>query len=508
MENDNTIFQSPMPAGQSSQPVSGPVVPATSGSQDDQNLPPLFSNQPASQPVEISPLASFYPPPKKNSFSGMKKKLSIFLTVFMIAAFIAILTLVIFISFNKNSTAPEQINLTYWGLFEENKIMQGIISDFEKQNPTITVQYSKQDINQYKDRLTTRIANGTGPDIFRFHNTWYPMLLTVLLPLPSDTISMDEFTNLYYPVMQKDLIKNGAIYGIPLEIDTLSLFINNDLFQSAGLSRPVTWNDFINNARTMTVKDEQGKIMTAGAGIGTYDNIAHATDIMSLLFLQNGVDFNNLQASSDKVQGALIFYTSFATDQNNIWDNTLDPSTLAFSKGNLGMFFGYSSDYFIIKQFNPNLSFQIVPVPQLPNQNVTLASYWVEGVSQKSKHQKEALLFMKFLAKKETALKLYSLESQVRDFGEPFARIDLADNLKTNPNIYTFVVQAPDASSSFFVDSTNDNGLNQQLNTYLGNAINSILNNTYIDQVIKTFIEGVSSVYPQTQNSAAVINKN
>ena len=53
-----------------------------------------------------------------------------------------------------------------------------------------------------------------------------------------------------------------------------------------------------------------------------------------------------------------------------------------------------------LKQDNPNFNFQIVPVPQLPSQNVNMASYWAEGVSVKVKHQKEALLFMQYLAKK------------------------------------------------------------------------------------------------------------
>jgi ABC-type glycerol-3-phosphate transport system substrate-binding protein len=320
------------------------------------------------------------------------------------------------------------------------------------------------------------------------------MISGILLPLPNDTISKEEFSRIFYPVAQKDLIKNGAIYGIPLEVDTLSLFINNQLFQSAGLSRPVTWNDFINNARAMTVKDETGKIKTAGAAIGTYENVTHAPDILSLLFLQNGVDFKNILGSSDRIQGALSFYTSFSTDTNNVWDNTLDPSILAFSKGNLGMFFGYSWDYFTIKQFNPNLSFQVVPVPQLPNQNITLASYWVEGVSAKSKYQKEALLFMKFLAKKETAAKLYADQAKTRAFGEPYARVDLADTLKTNPDVYTFVSQAPDASSSIFVDSTYDDGLNQQVNTYLGNAVNTVISSGSTQNAFDTFSEGITQI--------------
>jgi multiple sugar transport system substrate-binding protein len=373
--------------------------------------------------------------------------------------------------------------------------MQSLISGFERENPNITVAYSQQDIKQYRERVLTRIADGNGPDIFRFHNSWYPMYASVLLPLPTDTITPVDFKKTFYPVVQKDLIKNGAIYGIPLEIDTLALYINSQLFQAAGLQPPTNWNDFISDARAMTVKDANGKIKTAGAAMGTYDNITHAPDILSLLFLQNGVDLSNMQSSPDRAANALDFYTAFATDQNNVWDNTLDPSLLAFSKGNLAMYFGYSWDYFTIKQDNPNLTFQIAPVPQLPNQDVNLASYWVEGVSVKSKHQKEALLFMKYLAQKSTEESLYAEQAKTRTFGEPYARVDLGGTLKTNPVLAPFVDEAPSAFSSPFVDSTYDNGLNQELNTYLGNAVNSVLNGNSPQTALGTLSQGATQVF-------------
>lgn len=473
MNNDGVVFNGSSKEGEAPQAVPKPQQ------QPVQNL-----NQPVSPPsydeVEKKP-------------SRLKKILTIFISFMVIIVFIAIMGYVIFGNSKNSPASSGKVTITYWGLFEDSKTMEQIISDFEKQNPNIHVEYSKQDVNQYRDRLITRINAGTGPDIFRFHNTWYPMLSEVLLPLSSDTISKENFTDIFYPVAQKDLIKNGAIYGIPLEIDTLSLFVNTQLFQSAGLSVPSTWEDFTNDARAMTVKDENGKIKTAGAGIGTYDNVTHAADILSLLFLQNGVDFKNLQATSDKVQGAFTFYTLFATDSNNVWDNTLDPSQLAFSKGNLAMYFGYSWDYFTIKQFNPNLSFQVVPVPQLQGQNVTLASYYAEGVSAKSTHQKEDLLFMKYLAKKETIQKLYADEVKVRSFGEPFARVDLADSLKANRDAYTFVSQAPNAFSSPFVDTSNS-GLNQELNSYLQTAINANLNNNSSQTVLDSFLQGATGV--------------
>jgi multiple sugar transport system substrate-binding protein len=167
---------------------------------------------------------------------------------------------------------------------------------------------------------------------------------------------------------------------------------------------------------------------------------------------------------------------------------------LAFSKGNLAMYFGYSWDYFTIKQDNSNLDFKLVPVPQLPNQNVNLASYWAEGVSVKSAHQKEALLFMKFLAQKSTEESLYAQQAKTRAFGEPYARIDLGATLKTNPVLGTVISESVSAQSSLFVDSTYDNGLNQQLNTYLGNAINSVLNGDSPQTAVGTLTDGVTQV--------------
>jgi multiple sugar transport system substrate-binding protein len=420
------------------------------------------------------------------------KIIKILLGLLVVAILIPVVFYIIFSNFGKNTGG--KITLTYWGLWEDQKTVQPIISDFERENPNIIINYIPQSIKQYRETLQTRINNGTGPDIFRFHNTWYPMLSGVLLPLPNDVITGSDFNQTFYPVVQKDLVRNGAIYGIPLEVDTLSLYINTQLLQSVGLTPPTTWNDFINDARAMTVKDENGKIKTAGAAIGTFDNIDHASDILSMLFLQNGVDFKNLSASSDRFNGTLSFYTSFATDQNNVWDNTLDPSTLAFSKGNLAMYFGYSWDYFNIKKFNPNLNFEVVPVPQLPDRTVNMASYWAEGVSSKSKNQKQAFLFMKFLVKNTTEEKLYAEESKVRAFGEPYARVDLSDTLKSNPNVYTFVSQAKTASSTLFVDKTFDNGLNQQLNTYLGNAVNSVLSNGSTQTAFDVFLKGVSQI--------------
>lgn len=491
--DENTVFQSPTVSSQGTQ--SNPPVNQPSQS------PPPQSGEPSPIPPSQSPPP--LQPPQEGESPVVKSPFSLSAIIKVVVGLIVILFFAFIVFgfilplFQKKSVGKAEI--TYWGLWESSSIMQTAISDFKKQYPNITVNYVKQDIKQYREKLTTRIQNNTGPDVFLFHNTWLPVFSSVLLPIPDNIISKKEFNTSFYPIAQKDLTRNGAIYGIPTEVDTLSLYINAQIFQAAGAEVPDNWDDFIRVARSLTVTDESGKIKTAGAAMGTFDNINHAPDIISLLFAQNGADIKNLASTSKSAADALTFYTTFSAGDQKVWDSTLDQSILAFAKGNLGMYFGYSWDYFIIKALSPDLSSQVHSVPHLPGRNTTIASYWAAGVSSKSKHQKEALLFATFLGKKETQEKLFTEESKTRLFGEPYARVDLLEKLKDNTIVYPFVSQARDATSSFFAGDTYDNALNSQMNKYLGDAIRSInSNNTSSPETaVSTLSQGVSQVLKQ-----------
>lgn len=396
-----------------------------------------------------------------------------------VGAFI-LLIIIIILLIPKGGGQPQQaVTLQWWGLWEDQSTMQTLIDNFHKTHPNITVDYVKNDPSQYLDRLQTRIQDGSGPDIFIYHNTWLPMLIGDLSPLSSDVITPDQFKQAYYPVMQQDLTQNGALYGIPMEADTLALFVNPKLLDAAGVQVPTNWDQFVKAANQLTVKEANGKIKTAGAALGTFNNVTHAPDIISLLFLQQGVQMNNISASAQNEADALQFYTSFATGQNNVWDGTLDNSELAFSKGELAMYFGFSWDVFQLQQMNPNLHFKIYPVPNLYGKKTTVASYWVNGVSAKSPHQKEAMEFMNYLAQKSTAQEFYTDTAKVRAFGEPYARKDLQQSLRENQLVYPFVSQLDDAGSSYFASDTHDGdtGINTEMNSYLQTAVNAILNN-------------------------------
>lgn len=448
----------------------------------------IFANPQIAEPVATSsppfPVQNLIPQNPSSTLpkSSRKQFLKIIIGIFALVIIGFIVFNIILPSLSKK-TKNEKVTLLYWTVSDDSKAMQPIISDFERQHPNISINSVQQDIKQYTERVIARIQNGTGPDVFGFHNTWLPMFLSVLAPLPKDTITKADFEKWFYKVMQYDLVKNGAIYGIPLEIDTLSLYINTQIFKEAKLSSPKNWVDFSNIARELTIKDESGKIATSGAAVGTFDNITHAGDIVSLFLVQNGTDLNDISSTSKAASEALDFYTSFAIN-DKVWDDTFEPSVISFAKGNVAMLFGYSRDFFTIKSINPDLSFEIYPVPQLSPQNMTIASYWAKGVSVKSKHQKEAMLLLKYLAQKETEQKLFAEQSRIRAFGNPYARRDLANLLKEN-TVYPFVSQGDIAVSSFFASDTYDNGLNSA-NNYLGDAINSILSGASPQTAVET----------------------
>lgn len=390
----------------------------------------------------------------------------------------------------------EKTTLTYWGLWEEKATMQPLLDEFHTLQPNITVDYIKQDPKQYLDRVKTRFKNGTGPDIFRYHNSWLPQMNGLLLPLSTDVISKEDFQNVFYPVIQNDVAANGAIYGVPLGIDTLAMYVNTEIFQAASADVPQDWNEFAQVARSLTNKPQDGKIRTSGAAMGTFDNINHAPDIVSLLFLQNGADLTDIAKTAKNASEALDFYISFAKGDGSTWDSTLDTSMMAFAKGNLAMYFGYSWDFFIIRAINPTLAFEMYPMPHVRGgKSMTVASYWVEGAYANTKHPKEALLFMQYLAKKETEQKLFAEASKIRLFGTPFARTDLANSLKDNKYVYPFITQAPTAVSSFFASDTHDNGLNAKANGYLGNAVRAVLGNTSSESAVDTLAKGITQIF-------------
>jgi len=390
-------------------------------------------------------------------------------------------------------------NIVWWGLWEDESVVAPLIAEYQQQNPKVKIQYIKQSQQDYRERLTNALAKGTGPDIFRFHNTWVPMLARELDFVPASVMSASEFAQTFYPVASSDLASGTGLVGIPLEYDGLALFINEDIF--AGRTPPITWDDLRQTAIALTIKDEQGTITQSGVALGRSENVDHWQEILALMMLQNGVDLTN--PTGQLAEDALRFFSIFST-VDGVWDASLPASTLAFAAGKVAMYFGPSWRAFEIRQQNPNLKFRTVPVPQLPKTNpkepdMGYATYWVEGVWARSKNKTEAWKFLKFLSSKESLEKMYQNAAKIRLFGEPYSRTDMAQLLSDDPIVGSIIAQAPDAQSWFLASRTFDGatGINSQIGKYFEDAVNSVNAGSPAAKALETVAAGVGQVISQ-----------
>lgn len=463
---------------------------------------PTTPEVPPAEPEE--PLPSEPPGPveayhveKKSSLGAVKKILPVILGLVLVAGLVFLIIKVGLPYFQK----PEEITITYWGIWEPESVMRQVIADWNEDHPDIKINYSMQSKLQYRERVQSALARGEGPDIFRYHATWLPMFKNQLDPVPTEVMSSSQFEATFYSVAADELRSGTDYMGIPLEIDTLALFYNKDIFQTAGKTPPTTWDELRRLAIELTTYDEAGRIQTAGVALGTTNNIEHWSDILGLMMLQNEANLAN--PTGVLAEDALTFYTIF-NKEDRVWDLTLPNSMLAFANGDLAMYFGFSWDIFEIKNINPDLDFGIIEAPQLAGTDITWASFWVEGVNKNSEYREEAWEFLEYLSSKETLAKLYQAQSQLRLFGEPYSRVEMADQARTNPLVAPFINQAPRAKTWYLCSRTYDNGINDKMIDYFKDTVNAVNANEDTADALETAASGVAQLLSQYGLSTAV----
>lgn len=351
---------------------------------------------------------------------------------------------------SQNTPAPttvssnQPVTLTIWRTFDEDSTFKQSIQDYLQEKPNIKINYVKKDLADYEVQLLNALAAGTGPDIASLSNQLIQRHQDKLSPLPDDFFktlikgetrsNADFYKAAFVPAATSDNVIEGKVYGMPLYVDTLALYINTKLWEEAqkayrdanvnnlnfddSLFRnpPATWNELLLELPYLVKKDSKGGITQAAISLGTNANISNAPDILSLLMLQNGtrmVDvgqklalFNGFQndATGKPVYSgtnALDFYTSFARDDksNYSWNTSQPDSLQAFIDGKSALYIGYQYASQVLKQRAPTMQYSIGPIPQVKGgATINYASYWTETVTNNSKNPGVAWDFITYIA--------------------------------------------------------------------------------------------------------------
>lgn len=381
-------------------------------------------------------------------------------------------------------TASKPIVLTFWQAFDDTDAFDEVINKYQKLHPNISIEYRKLRYEEYESELLNAWAEDRGPDIFAIHNTWIKKYQSKIIPMPAEitmaymvevgtiqkeivpqlqtnkSLTVRDLKNNFVDVVASDVIlDDGKIYGLPLSVDTLALYYNRDLLNSAGItSAPRFWNkEFQQAVKKLSKQDIKKGLVQSGIALGTSKNINRFSDILSVLMMQNGAVMNNgdqitfhsipANMPEDYNPGleALRFYTDFANPNKEVysWNSDMPNSLEAFTSGNLAMMIGYSFNLEQIKAQAPKLNFGISKLPQIEGNSteVNFANYWIDSVSKKSKNPNEAWDFIQFLTKEENA-KIYLEKTK-----KPTALKSLIAFQKDNEDLGVFAEQILSAKS-------------------------------------------------------------
>lgn len=391
----------------------------------------------------------------------------------------------------------KDVVLTYWGLWEDpdviNPLIDSFIQSYEAENPrvNVTINYEKRSfgsLTQYRTTLSTRLSQGTGPDIFRLHNSWVENLSSEMAILPSTVLSEEDYALRFYPAALSEAKVGAEIFAIPLEYDGLVVLYNKELFEGVNvLEKLKTWENFRQEAVRLTEWEDNdaqdGKILQSGAALGTASNVSHSADLLSLFLAQSGVEpLTELetQAAAD----ALTFYTNFSV-KDRVWDDTLPFSINAFANGQVAMIIVPSWRALDIGNLSPQLEFAAVPLPQLPSApegGIHWATFWMEGVSKDSENTDVAWKFLEFLTQEEQQRTFFSKAAGSRSFGEPYALRSLAAGVADHDILGPLLSSAVSGVSNKTIDSSG----NTSYADALKQAIDDVIAGKKVLEALKT----------------------
>ncbi len=406
----------------------------------------------------------------------------------------------------KTQSKMQPITLNYWSLWDDADAFTDIIKDYQTLHPNITINYRKFRFDEYEQALLNAFAEDRGPDIYTIHNDWVQKYETKLAPMPSTiemayrfeegtiqkqviyrTVAKNSPTLLqlktnYPDAVYKDILLNNQVYGLPLSVESLVLFYNKDIMNSANIAQPAfTWKDFQEHVTKMKQIDNKSNIIQAGTAMGTCTNVNRCFDVASIIMMQNMAQFglspidengsvnftkNTINRSNPGLD-AINFYLDFSNPVRAVytWNKDMPNSLQAFYNGKVGYTFGYNYDIPTIRGQAPRLNFGTAKIPQIDAfYPVNYASYWLQSVAKKSKYPNEAWDFVIFSASEKEATKYLAKTNR------PAALRSLLDSQTQNEDTVAAVGQTLSAKNWY--TGKNPQAAESAYNEMIDNLVN------------------------------------
>ncbi len=312
------------------------------------------------------------------------KGMSTFQTTLLgICIAIVFLAIIVFALFRgKESTTLSRV--VVWGTLPAENFNETVFEANKEVAREMNITYVQKTEKEFDQALIEALASGVGPDAVFIPHDLMARQQDKFLPIPGQSYPLRQFKDTFIGQADLYITKEGLI-GIPIAVDPLVMYWNRDLlFQKGVANPPKTWTEVANLVPKITEKDAAANITRTVASLGEFSNVANAKEIMATLIMQSGNpitqrDENDVLRSvlAERTIGgvtyktaptvdALGFYSNFSNPSKTTyaWNRALPNSRTMFLSNDLALFFSYASEFDSLINKNPNLNFDIAPMPQ------------------------------------------------------------------------------------------------------------------------------------------------
>lgn len=345
--------------------------------------------------------------PSSISFIFMKSPLSTFqLVVLVLFIFVGIAGVIVFAGFggaDKNHVPSAVI----WGTVPSTTVNE-VVRLINIEKTVVKVTYQQIEPERFRSTFVNALAEGQGPDIVLLSDDLLYAEGNKLTAIPYTVFTQRDYADTYINAADHFMISNG-ILGVPFSVDPMVMYWNRGIFATEGLaSAPRTWDELQKMIPKLTRLNDSKGITRSGVALGEFQNIAYAKEILASMLMQKG----NTITATDPQTNAIVstldraapdnsfpadlvikFYTSFAdpTNPNYSWSRSMPDSRRAFLSGDVAMYFGYASDFDTLRAENPNLDFDVAPLPQFDDRyNATYGKVTAFSVTRRAQNPTDA----------------------------------------------------------------------------------------------------------------------
>ncbi|RFP90256.1 ABC transporter substrate-binding protein [Rhodobacteraceae bacterium 63075] len=248
------------------------------------------------------------------------------------------------------------------------EVVDGIVADFEAQNPDITVNAIYA--GNYDDtRIKSLAALESGDPAqlaVMFSIDAYDLIeqdLIVPFEDVTETEAEKKWLGSFYPALMANGKIEGQTWGVPFQRSTIVAYYNKDMFREAGLDPqdpPETWDDLVSMGKKLTTDDHYG-LMIPSTGYPYW--------MFQALGIQNGQELMSNDGLTtyfddpDTIE-ALEYWKSLSTEHGIMPEGTVEWGTLrqAFLEGETAMMWHSTGNLTAVKN-NAEFDFGVAMLP-------------------------------------------------------------------------------------------------------------------------------------------------